>query len=133
MKKLADEWLKFAEKDLKTIEHILQEHELTNIVAFHSHQCLEKSFKAIIVFYTDNVPRIHNLLKLYGTVRNYHPLKIDMNILEQINETYIDARYPSELGLLPEGNLSQKKAVLFFEESKKVYNQIKKEIPIKSA
>ena len=125
MKKLAEEWLRFADKDIKTIDYILQESELTNIVAFHSHQCLEKSFKAIIVLNTENIPRIHNLLKLYGTVRNYYSLSVDMNILEQINETYIDARYPSDLGLLPEGSLSHEKAVLFFEETKRIYFQIK--------
>ena len=44
MKKLANDWLRFAEKDLLTIEKLLDETELTIIVAFHSHQCVEKAF-----------------------------------------------------------------------------------------
>ena len=57
MKKLAEEWLAFAEKDLLTIEKLLDETELTNIVAFHSHQCVEKAFKAIIVLKTGSIPK----------------------------------------------------------------------------
>ena len=37
MKKLAEEWLIYADKDLKTIEKILDEEYLTNVAAFHSH------------------------------------------------------------------------------------------------
>ncbi len=40
MKKLAEEWLKHAEKDLLTIERIIDEEYLTNIVAFHAQQCI---------------------------------------------------------------------------------------------
>lgn len=128
MRKLAEEWLKFAEKDLKAIEFILNEDELTNIAAFHSHQCIEKSFKALIVIKTEQIPRIHNLLKLYGTVRNHISLEINIEHLEQINETYIDSRYPSDIGLLPEGDLSHEKAILFHQEAKNIFTQIKKTI-----
>ena len=43
MKKLAEEWLRYAEKDLLTIEKIIDEECLTNIIAFHSQQCIEKA------------------------------------------------------------------------------------------
>ena len=132
MKKLAEEWLRFAEKDLLTIEKILSENELTNIVAFHSHQCIEKAFKAIIVIETEQVPRIHNLIRLYGTVRNYFPMEINLVALEQINETYIDSRYPSDIGLLPEGNLSQEKAVIFNQEARNIFEQVSKRLKNKS-
>ena len=93
MKKLAEDWLFFSEKDLLTIEKLLDESELTNIVAFHSLQCVEKAFKSVIALKTGTIPKIHNLLKLYGTVRNHISLQINMLVLEEINETYIDARY----------------------------------------
>jgi len=124
MKKLAEEWLKFAEKDLLTIEKLLDEIELTNIVAFHSHQCVEKAFKAIIVLKTGSIPKIHNLLKLYGTVRNHVSIQIEMQILEEINETYIDARYPSDLGLMPYGSISSLKVNEFYQESKSIHDQV---------
>lgn len=126
MKKLAEEWLTFAEKDLLTIEKLLDETELTNIVALHSHQCVEKSFKEIIAVKTGSIPKIHNLLRLYGTVRNHISIQIDIQILEEINETYIDARYPSDLGLMPYGSISSAKVKDFFEESKSIQDQIRK-------
>ena len=87
MKKLAKEWLKYAEKDLLTIEKILGDKDLTNIIAFHAQQCIEKSFKAIIFIKTNEIPRIHNLIKLYGTVRNHITLSFDMKIFEEINDS----------------------------------------------
>lgn len=128
MKKLVKEWLKYAEKDLLTIEKIIDEEYLTNVIAFHAQQCIEKSFKALIYSKTNELPRIHNLIRLYGTVRNYIHLSFDMEVFEQINETYIDTRYPSEMGLLPEGMPSLEKARLFYQTAKEIFNQIKKEL-----
>ena len=128
MKKLAEEWSKYAYKDLLTIEKILEDENLTNITAFHAQQCIEKSFKALILLKTTVIPKIHNLLKLYGTVRNYIKLSFDMKTLELINETYTDTRYPSELGLLPEGMPSLKMVKQFYETAKVIYDQIKIEI-----
>ena len=125
MKKPADKWLNYAKKDLLTIERILEDEELTNIVAFHAQQCIEKSLKAIIVQQKNEIPRIHNLIKLYGTVRNYVQLSFDMDIFEQINETYTDTRYPSDFGLLPDGMPSIEKTLLFYETSRKIYIQIR--------
>ena len=124
MNKLVKEWLLFAFKDLKTVIKLLDEPDLTNVVAFHSHQCVEKCFKAIICLNTESVPMKHNLLRLYGTVRNYCKLEIDMTLLEEISETYIDARYPSDMGLLPYGSLSTGRANDFYLETKSIYEQI---------
>ena len=49
-KKLATQWLKAANDDLDNISYIIQVEHLTNVVAFHSQQAIEKSFKAILVF-----------------------------------------------------------------------------------
>jgi HEPN domain-containing protein len=48
MKQLTREWLNAAGDDLITIENLLDNPILTNIVAFHSQQAIEKSIKAII-------------------------------------------------------------------------------------
>ena len=66
MKKLVEEWLRYAENDLRTISKIIDDEHLTNVVTFHSHQCIEKSFKAIILLKTDSLPKVHNLIKLPG-------------------------------------------------------------------
>lgn len=128
MNALAKEWLNQAEKDLQVIEKILDEKNLTNIIAFHSQQCIEKAFKSILFYYTDEIPRIHNLLKLYGMISEYEKINIDLKSLERINETYTDSRYPSDLGLLPYGQPSLKIATEFYHTAKEVFKQIKKKI-----
>ena len=48
MKQLTKEWLKAAGDDLIAIESLINNPILTNIVAFHSQQAIEKSMKAVI-------------------------------------------------------------------------------------
>jgi len=47
MKILTKEWLNFAKDDLDVAARILDDEHLTNMVAFHSHQAVEKCFKAV--------------------------------------------------------------------------------------
>ena len=47
MEKLAGEWLKAAKDDIDVIEKIIDDEHLSHVVAFHSQQCVEKTFKAI--------------------------------------------------------------------------------------
>ena len=51
MKQTTKDWLSFAEYDLLSTKVLAQDDRLTNQVAFHCQQCLEKSFKAIIEDY----------------------------------------------------------------------------------
>ena len=48
MKHITKEWLQFAEDDLNVVRNIIQIPHLTNMVAFHSHQAVEKRLKALI-------------------------------------------------------------------------------------
>lgn len=121
-----ENWLRHAASDLKTITKILDDNELSNVVAFHTHQCVEKSFKAVIAASGVKVPAIHNLVRLYGTVRTHLSIDIDLKVLEAINETYIDSRYPTDVGLLPEGYLSLEKAQAFYTFADSIYKQIER-------
>ncbi len=75
---------------------------------------------------TGEIPKIHNLIRLYGIVRNHIQLSFDMEVFKQINETYIDTRYPSDIGLLPEGTPSLEKARFFTKKQKKYLGKLKK-------
>jgi len=48
MKQTTKDWLSAAEDDLWAAKKLASEVRLTNIVAFHCQQCLEKCFKAVI-------------------------------------------------------------------------------------
>jgi HEPN domain-containing protein len=109
------------------VEEIIDIEHLTNIVAFHCQQAIEKTFKAVLEEY-DEVPRIHNLVRLYNLVRNRLNLTVDELVLREISDTYIDARYPGELGLLPYGKPTLKDAERFYDIAKIVYDNVEQQI-----
>jgi HEPN domain-containing protein len=124
MKRQAEYWLESAKDDLILIEEIIKNEHLAHMVAFHSQQAIEKSMKAVLEEKENNVPRIHNIITLRGKIENYIKFDIDQDIFDQINELYIDARYPSELGLLPGGKPSRKVAEKFFGMAEEIYENI---------
>jgi len=103
MKRQAKAWLQSARDDLGVIEEIIDRDDLTHMVAFHSQQAIEKSFKAVLEENEPIVPRAHDLVTLRTQIEKYVRLEIESDLLIQMNELYIDARYPSDFGLLPGG------------------------------
>ncbi|SMC09493.1 HEPN domain-containing protein [Nitratiruptor tergarcus] len=102
---IAKEWLKAVYLDIQAIEYLLGNEHLTPIASFHAQQAIEKSFKALIEYKRQNIPKKHNLFALYSLIEN--DIKIeDEKTMFKINELYMDARYPGDLGLLPDGKPS---------------------------
>ena len=102
MKQTTKDWLSAAEDDLWAAKKLASEVRLTNIVAFHCQQCLEKCFKAVIEEQSKPSIKSHDLLRLQVNA-NIQLAETETTLLEIINEVYIDARYPGDLGLLPHG------------------------------
>jgi len=123
MKKFTKEWLKAALDDLITIEEIVKNSFLSNIVAFHAQQCVEKSMKAIIEEEQIDIPKIHKLLKLYKKV-SFKLDNIDENILITLDGLYIESRYPSAFGLLPYGKPTLEDAKMFYEFANDVFDKV---------
>lgn len=124
MKPTTREWLHFAEKDLVNCERILTDEFLTNIVAFHSQQVVEKSFKALIEEYGLGFIRTHDLIRLAETVRSHLPFTLDDEMIATLNEVYINSRYPGEFGLLPHGNPTTEEAERFSQFARRMFDQI---------
>jgi HEPN domain-containing protein len=120
---MTKEWLKAASDDLRASENLLQYPELTNIIAFHCQQCIEKSFKAIAEEKEVMVSKTHDLIKLHFLLKDYL-VAIDLEILREINELYIDSRYPGEMGLLPNGKPGKQDAERFFNYTKILHETI---------
>jgi len=121
MKKQVEDWILLADSDLRAAEIIIKdEHPLTNIVAFHCQQAIEKYLKAFLI--DKNVPliKIHDLIKLNGMINEIGNLNIDEKKLLIINEVYTESRYPGELGLLPDGLPTNKEAKEFLEYAKEI-------------
>jgi HEPN domain-containing protein len=120
---MAKEWLKAVNNDILTIQEVIHNEHLSSIVAFHSQQAIEKSFKAIIANDNIKIPKQHDLIKLYNLINK--ELELDdneLNILDILNQLYIDSRYPGSFGLLPNGKPTIDDAKEFYKLSNDIFN-----------
>lgn len=129
MKKRVKEWLKFAKIDLDSAAKLLEDSGLTQSAAFHCQQSIEKSFKAILEEIQNKVPRTHNLEKLFSLVEECNiELNIDEDVLDAVNSVYIETRYPSDLGLLPDGIPKVETVKRFYDLSNSIFKQIEEKL-----
>jgi HEPN domain-containing protein len=129
MRKLVEDWIFFADRDLKTAELIIKDDDpFTNIISFHCQQTVEKYLKAYLL--ENNMPlvRIHDLIKLNDMIKEIKDLNIDEKKLIILNEVYTDTRYPGDFGLMPDGLPSCEQAKEFIEFAQEVKTIILKEL-----
>jgi HEPN domain-containing protein len=125
MKKTTNDWFSSAESDLLLIQEIISRENLTHLSAFHAQQAIEKSFKAIIEEFELGFIKSHSLEMLHNKVKEHISTYINMDQLILLDQLYIDARYPGELGLLPDGKPSTKEANEFYILSKQIFEAAK--------
>lgn len=125
---LSEEWIKAAIDDLESARELLKFPHLTNIVSFHCHQAIEKSFKAVIEKQGTKPEKTHNIERLFSIVSNYIEINVDEDMLERINELYIDSRYPGDLGLLPDGKPSISEATEYYNQAASILNKLKQSL-----
>jgi len=65
-KKLALEWLGFAEKNLETAKLLNKHNHYTDVIAIDIQQSIEKTFKAVFAYYGVKIPRTHSLEILFN-------------------------------------------------------------------
>jgi HEPN domain-containing protein len=129
MKKQVEDWIFLADRDLKTAEIIIKDDcPLTNIIAFHCQQSIEKYLKAYLIEKDVPIVKTHDLIKLNDMIKEINDLVIDEQKLIAVSEVYIESRYPGELGLVPEGMPTDKQAQEFIEYAKEVKTIITNEI-----
>ena len=111
MKVLTEAWLKAAKNDLDVIDRIIAEAHLSHIVAFHAQQAVEKCFKAVMEEHAVDAQKIHSLITLYAKIETFLVgIELDHRMMRILDSLYIDARYPGDMGLLPEGLPTQVEA-----------------------
>ena len=125
MREQAKSWMESASFDLLLIEEICENELLTHMVAFHSQQAIEKIFKAVLEEHEERVSKTHDLTMLSEKIKKLLNIEFDYDILDQMNELYIEARYPTELGLLPKGKPTKEIANQFYKYAEKLYKLIK--------
>src|SRR5664280_2965155 len=100
MKPSTIRWLEFAQTDLRSCENNFNDEFVTNVVAFHAQQAVEKAFKALIEEKGIRMSRIHNLTRLYALTESFLVSTIDETELEMLDNVYTSSRYPGDMGLL---------------------------------
>ena len=126
MKLITKEWLNRAKDDLTVIEEIIDNEHLTNMVAFHAQQAVEKTLKAIIEEFEIGFIKTHQLEFLLDKAKPHLTFEIDLTAIKRLDEVYIATRYPSDLGLMPYGKPTAEDAQQFHEFAKNFYDQTKK-------
>ncbi|MDP3642213.1 MAG: HEPN domain-containing protein [Bacteroidota bacterium] len=123
MKTITREWLKAANDDLIAMAVMSGREDITNMVAFHAQQAIEKSFKAVVEEFNLGNIKTHQLESLYSKIL---PLLSGFNetILAELDTVYIEARYPGDLGLMPHGKPSCDEAEIYREEAIKIKEQV---------
>ena len=127
MKQTTKDWLTAAEDDLLAAKTLMNDSRLTNVAAFHCQQCLEKCFKAKIEELEKTPIKSHDLFRLQFAA-NILLSDSESNLMAIINEVYIDARYPGDLGLLPQGKPLISEIELFIEFCLTVFSRIKEQL-----
>jgi HEPN domain-containing protein len=129
MKKQVENWVLLADNDLYAAEIIFKDnYPLTNIVAFHCQQAIEKYLKAYLIEKDVSLLKTHDLIRLNDMAKEIKDLGIDEKKLTVINEVYGESRYPGELGLLPGGMPTDKQAKEFIEYANEIKTKINNEL-----
>ena len=103
MNNITADWLQAAADDLAAIEVMLPNEQLTNIIAFHAQQAVEKMLKGLIVNQGEQPPRTHKTADLLPRVSSVD-LSAQTHGLLRLDRFYIPTRYPDALpGMLSEG------------------------------
>jgi len=96
-------WLMRAEHDLLTARTMLDVPDVpTDVVCYHSQQCMEKALKAWLVYAEIDFPKTHNLRRLLSlcTKKNEEFLKLD-NFAIALTDYAAETRYVDDWREIP--------------------------------
>jgi len=120
---ISKEWLKASKIDLDSISYIINVEHLTPVVAFHAQQSVEKALKALLALHNVRIPRVHSLNKLFKLVEDDFPLD-NFQLIDMLDDLYIESRYPGDMGLLPYGQPTLNDAKEFYAFAQEIFDKI---------
>jgi len=127
MRKLTQEWLRYAADVLRAAE-ITIERQIYTIVCFHSQQCSEKCLKAILQEKNIKPPRIHNIKVLKDMAESALGSTLDISVEEAtfLGQVYVESRYPLDIGLLPNGEPTKEDAQKALKIARRAFTQVER-------
>lgn len=89
------DWYERASHDINSAELLFQHDGSSDTICYLVHQAVEKYLKGFLLFYNNDYPLIHDLIKLLRLCNKSNEHIIDyLEECKSINGYYIDQRYP---------------------------------------
>ena len=118
------DWLGEAREELETARHLLNLKRYAHS-CFHSQQAAEKALKALIIQLRRVVHRSHDLVELYGVVRE--DLRLEGEVegrLPELSAYYTQSRYPNAGLRRPSSEIGVEQAERCFEAARRVVRAV---------
>ena len=87
------DWIEKAEKDIKAVEKLKDDEDITEIVCFHCQQAVEKYLKALLIYNDEEVQKTHNVDFLLNKCKIYNK-ELEKFIGNALSDYAVDLRYP---------------------------------------
>jgi len=100
-KTYAKEWLEKAYHDLSSANILFNANHYTDTIGVDLHYSIEKILKSFLAYENKQIPKTHDLPKLYELVNIYIDLKEQEDILYIANKYHIEVSYPTFEKILP--------------------------------
>ena len=91
--KYIQEWINKANKDIKAVEKLEKEEDITEIVCFHCQQAVEKYLKALLLSNNEDIQKTHNIDILLNKCKKYNQER-ERYIGNPLSDYVVDLRYP---------------------------------------
>ncbi len=94
----AEQWIERAENDLRNAQYTLtlKENCPFDTVCFHAQQSVEKYLKALLLKFSVDFPKTHDLRVLLQIAEKKASLKFDKKRVLLLNRYVIEGRYPGD-------------------------------------
>ena len=122
----AIKWLEKAKHDLDTALLNHRHGGYTDVSCYFSHQTVEKSLKAFLIYHSIRFQRIHHLPKLLKMcIKQNRKFSQFLEYCRILNDYYIETRYPMDIPIAYTKKEAQEAIYL----AEQIYNFVKKELP----
>ncbi len=96
------EWLTIAFHDLQSAHILYEANHYTDSIGTDLQQALEKSFKSLIAYKNEKIPKTHNLLELYEYIKSDIFIdEAELIFLARATQYFKEDRYPNPYYSLP--------------------------------
>lgn len=87
------EWIEKADKDIRAVEKLKTEKDITEITCFHCQQAVEKYLKALLIYNDQDIQKTHNIDFLLNKCKVYNK-ELEQYIGNSLSDYAVDLRYP---------------------------------------